>query len=57
METIKQVDKDTGYMYREYGTVCLVTETGRSDRLLELSRQRRINRERYFHSPLDSWDI
>lgn len=57
METIKQVDKDTGHMYREHGTVCLATEPGRADHLLELSRQRRINRERYVHSPLDSWDI
>lgn len=57
METIKQVDKDTGYMYREYGTVCLVTEPGRADRLLELAHQRLVNRERYVHSPIDAWDI
>jgi hypothetical protein len=44
-------------MYREYGTVCLVTEPGRADRLLELAHQRLVNRERYVHSPIDAWDI
>jgi hypothetical protein len=57
METIKQVDKDTGYMYREYGTVCLVTERGRADHLLELAHQRRVNQERYVREPIDAWDI
>lgn len=57
METIKQVDKDTRYMYREHGTVCLVTEPGRADHLLELAHQRRVNRERYVRGPIDAWDI
>jgi hypothetical protein len=44
-------------MKREYGTVCLITETGRADQLLELAHKRRVNQERYVHSPLDAWDI
>lgn len=57
MKTIKQVDKDTEHMYREHGTVCLVTEPGRTDRLLDLAHQRRVKQERYVRSPLDAWDI
>ena len=57
MKQIKQVDKDTGHMYREHGTVCLVTETGRSDRLLDLAHQRLINHACYVNSPIDAWDI
>lgn len=44
-------------MYREHGTVCLVTETGRSDRLLDLAHQRLINHACYVNSPIDAWDI
>lgn len=57
MKNTNKVDKDTNYMRKEHGTVCLITETGRADRLLELSHKRRMNRERYVHSPLDAWDI
>jgi tRNA1(Val) A37 N6-methylase TrmN6 len=57
MEKIKQVDKDTRYMLREHGTVCLITEPGRADRLLELAHKRRVNQACYLHSPIDSWDI
>jgi hypothetical protein len=57
METIKQVDKDTRYMYREHGTVCLVTEPGRTDHLLELAHQRRVKREQSVRGPIDAWDI
>ena len=53
----KQVDKDPSYMKKEYGTVCLITESGRADRLLELAHRRRLNQEKYVHSPIDSWDI
>lgn len=56
-KTIKQVDKDETFMRREHGTVCLITETGRADRLLELSHKRRVNQFRLIHSPIDSWDI
>ena len=55
--TTKKVDKDTNYMRKEHGTVCLITEPGRADRLLELAHKRRINRERYVHGPIDAWDI
>lgn len=44
-------------MRKEHGTVCLITETGRADQLLELAHKRRVNQERYVHSPLDAWDI
>jgi hypothetical protein len=54
---IKQVDKDESFMRREHGTTCLVTEPGRADRLLALAHKRRVNRDRYVHSPLDAWDI
>jgi hypothetical protein len=57
MDTIKQVDKDESFMRREHGTTCLVTEPGRADRLLALAHKRRVNRDRYVHSPLDAWDI
>lgn len=44
-------------MFKQYGTVCLVTETGRTDQLLELAHRRRVNKERYVHGPIDAWDI
>jgi hypothetical protein len=44
-------------MMSEHGTVCLVTEPGKADRLLELAHRRRVNRERYVHEPIDAWDI
>lgn len=53
-KTIKQVDKDTNYMYQQYGTVCLVTDSGKADRLLKLASKRRINKE---SGPIDAWDI
>lgn len=57
MKTIKQVDKDEAFMQREHGTMCLITEPGQADRLLELAHKRRVNRERYAHGPIDAWDI
>jgi hypothetical protein len=53
----KKVDKDSDYMKREYGTVCLITEAGKADRLLELAHKRRVNQERYARAPIDAWDI
>ena len=44
-------------MHETYGTTCLISETGRADRLLELAHKRRINLEKYVKQPLDSWDI
>ena len=57
METIKRVDKDESFMRREHGTVCLITEPGRADRLLELAHKRRVNQERFVRGPIDAWDI
>ncbi len=57
MKPLKQVDKDKSYMEEQHGTVCLVTETGRTDRLLKLSEKRRANRERFVNGPIDAWDI
>lgn len=55
--TNKKVDKDVSHMRNEHGTVCLITETGKADRLLELAHKRRINQERYARTPIDAWDI
>lgn len=52
-----QVDKDTEYMHRTHGTVCLISETGKADRLLDLAHKRRVNKDRYVKQPLDAWDI
>lgn len=57
METIKRVDKDETFMRREHGTVCLITEPGKTDRLLELAHKRRVNREKFVRGPVDAWDI
>ncbi len=57
METIKQVDKDETFMRKEHGTVCLITEPGRADRLMALAHKRRVNRECFVHAPIDAWDI
>lgn len=56
-ELTKQVDKDTSYMRANYGTTCLITETGRADRLLDLAHKRRMNRLKFIDQPLDAWDI
>jgi hypothetical protein len=57
MKTSNQVDKDESFMRREHGTVCLITEPGRADQLLELVHKRRVNRERFVRGPIDAWDI
>lgn len=57
MKNNNKVDKDTSYMRNEHGTVCLITETGRADQLLELAHRRRVNRERYVRGPIDAWEI
>lgn len=57
MKTTKQVDKDPSYMREKHGTVCLITEPGRADQLLELAHKRRINQERFSYGPIDAWDI
>jgi hypothetical protein len=57
MDRTKQVDKNTEYMRETFGTSCLITETGRADRLLDLIHKRKINKEKFVESPLDSWDI
>lgn len=57
MKNAKQVDKDPAFMVKEHGTVCLVTEAGKADQLLDLAHKRRVNRERFVNSPIDSWDI
>lgn len=56
-EPTKQVDKDTSYMRTNYGTTCLITETGQADRLLDLAHKRRMNRLKFIDQPLDAWDI
>lgn len=57
MKPVKKVDKDESYMRSEFGTVCLITETGRADRLLKLGYKRRLNKERLIDLPIDAWDI
>lgn len=57
MDTTKRVDKDPIYMREQHGTVCLITEPGRADRLLELAHKRRVNQERFVRGPIDAWDI
>lgn len=57
MKNIKQVDKDRDYMRETFGTVCLITETGESDRILNLVKKRTINKRRFFEPPMDAWDI
>lgn len=57
MKPTKRVDKDESYMREVFGTVCLITETGRADRLLDLGHKRRVNKERFVDAPLDAWDI
>lgn len=57
MDRTKQVDKNTEYMREAFGTSCLITETGKADRLLDLIHKRKVNREKFVESPLDSWDI
>lgn len=44
-------------MRTNYGTTCLITETGRADRLLDLAHKRRMNRLKFIDQPLDAWDI
>lgn len=55
MKPTKKVDRDAEYMREMHGTACLITDTGKADRLLDLAHKRRVNRERM--TPLDSWDI
>ena len=55
--TLKQVDKDVNYMKETFGTTCLITETGRADKILEMSKRREINRKKFANSPVDAWDI
>lgn len=44
-------------MRETFGTVCLITETGESDRILDLVKKRTINKRRFFEPPMDAWDI
>lgn len=57
MKNIKQVDKDKGYMRETFGTVCLITETGEADRILDLAKKRSISKRRFPELPMDAWDI
>lgn len=51
------VDKDPKHMQNQYGTVCLITEPGRADRLMEVSRKRKLAEKVLLKGPVDSWDI
>lgn len=51
------VDKDLKHMQNQYGTVCLITEPGRADRLMEISRKRKLAEKVLLKGPVDSWDI
>jgi hypothetical protein len=53
---LKQVDKNKEIMYRENGTVCLITETGVTDKLLDRARKIMNNKRLLIESP-DSWNI
>lgn len=57
MALTKTVDKDERYMRENFGTVCLITEAGRADKLLELGHKRKVNKQRLVKQPLDAWDI
>lgn len=54
---LSKTDLDKKIMKEEHGTVCLITQAGEADRLMELARVREINKRIYLKQPLDSWEI
>ena len=50
---LSKTDKNEKIMKLSHGTTCLITQAGKADRLLDLSRIRKINKKQ----PVDSWDI
>lgn len=54
---ISKVDKNINLMKESNGTVCLITEAGRADRLLSLARKRHIKEAVLAKQPKDAWDI
>jgi hypothetical protein len=52
-----QTDKKASLMLSDHGTVCLISQAGLSDRLLDLARKKIAKEKIYFKQPIDSWDI
>jgi hypothetical protein len=54
---LTKTDLNRKEMKSEHGTVCLITQAGRADELLDLAHRRIVNETRLVKQPLDAWDI
>jgi hypothetical protein len=44
-------------MRSDHGTVCLISQAGVADKLLELSRKKIIREKVFINQPRDDWEI
>jgi hypothetical protein len=54
---LSKTDKNKDIMKYNYGTICLITQAGVSDSLLEIHRKNENGKKTYSKQPVDSWDI
>jgi hypothetical protein len=54
---LSKTDINKEEMKSHHGTVCLITQAGQADRLLDLAYKREVNKNRLIKQPIDAWDI
>jgi hypothetical protein len=54
---VSKTEKEITLMKSSHGTICLISQAGVSDYLLNLSKKRKNGEKIYSKQPIDSWSI